>query len=192
MPVLIVVMNALFWIEFTAKPQWVVEPKSQEVSVDGNATFQCKARGMPPPQVQWSINGLSLTGKLKFHFLPPQTEIFLYIRLNSQCCLSLPRGKDSLAWMNTLWRHKSYNDMTSWLTKVGAVFKPENLWSRFLMQKWGNVMRIEKNNQPRLCTRTVKSTLMSKICNFHDSASLVMDCESLTFSGSPCPCTKWW
>ena len=31
-------------------------------------------------------------------------------------------GKDSFAWVNTLLRHKSYNDVTSWLTQVGAVF----------------------------------------------------------------------
>ena len=37
-----------------------------------------------------------------------------------------------------------------------------------------------KNNQSQLCTETGKSTLVSKICNIHDSASLVVDCKSLT------------
>ena len=67
-------------------------------------------------------------------------------------------------------------------------------WRRFLSRKrfevvfeskkWGFVMTIEsgrrKINQPRLCAGTGKSTLVSKICNFHDSASLVVDCKSLT------------
>ena len=59
-------------------------------------------------------------------FLPPQTEFFPDFRSNSQCCLSLVvftyLGKDSFAWVNTLRRHKSYNDVTSWLTQVGTVF----------------------------------------------------------------------
>ena len=39
---------------------------------------------------------------------------------------------------------------------------------------------VGQNNQPKLCTGTGKSTLVSKICNVHDSASLVVDCKSLT------------
>ena len=37
-----------------------------------------------------------------------------------------------------------------------------------------------KNNQPPFCTVRGKPTLASKICNVHDSASLVVDCKSLT------------
>ena len=36
-----------------------------------------------------------------------------------------------------------------------------------------------ENNQPSLCTGTGKSTLVSKIWNGNDSASLVVDCKSL-------------
>ena len=54
------------------------------------------------------------------YILPPQTEFFLDFGSNSPCCLSLVvftyLGKDSFAWVNTLWCHKSYNNVTSWLT----------------------------------------------------------------------------
>ena len=60
------------------------------------------------------------------YILPPQTEFFLYFQSISQCCLSLVvftyLGKDSFTWVNNLLRHKSHNDVTSWLTQDGAVF----------------------------------------------------------------------
>ena len=38
----------------------------------------------------------------------------------------------------------------------------------------------EKNIQPLLCTGTGKSIIMSKICNIHNLASLIVDCKSVT------------
>ncbi|KAK3103268.1 hypothetical protein FSP39_018003, partial [Pinctada imbricata] len=49
-----------FSLTVEAQPEWVVEPKDQEVSVDGSASFRCKATGMPPPKVEWFINGKPL------------------------------------------------------------------------------------------------------------------------------------
>ena len=67
-------------------------------------------------------------------------------------------------------------------------------WPRFLSRKhvevvfeskrWGFVMRIESGRRKIInhdfVAGTGKSTLVSKICNVHDEASLVVDCKSLT------------
>ena len=38
---------------------------------------------------------------------------------------------------------------------------------------------VAENNLTPICTGTGKSTLVSKICNVHDSAGLFLDCKSL-------------
>ena len=75
-------------------------------------------------------------------FFPPQTEFFLYVRSNSQCCLPLVvliyPGKDSFASVNNLWRHESYIDMTSWLTnflKFASFSYQKSFCSSFWKQK---------------------------------------------------------
>ena len=55
----------------------------------------------------------------------PEVGLFMYFQSNSQHCLSLVvftyLGKDNFAWLNTLWRNRSYNDAMSWFTQAGAV-----------------------------------------------------------------------
>lgn len=56
-------IKQLIFSNIIAQPEWVVKPKDQEVSVDGSASFRCKATGMPQPKVEWFINGKPLKGR---------------------------------------------------------------------------------------------------------------------------------
>ena len=59
-----------------------------------------------------------------------------------------------------------------------STMQERNLKSRSALQL--STWNIDYKNLPRLCTGTGKSTLVSKICNVHNSASVVVDCKSLT------------
>lgn len=56
-----------------AAPYWTKEPKSQLYAPGETVKLECKADGIPSPEVTWSINGNLLTGNLlcqeTFHVL---------------------------------------------------------------------------------------------------------------------------
>ena len=91
----------------------------------------------------------------RFLYSPTSDRVFFSCIYGRICCLSLVvftcLGKDNFAWVSTLWRHISNNEVASWLT------------------------------------------LVSKICNIHDSASLVGTANLWHSDGFTCPYTKlWW
>lgn len=47
---------------FSAKPYWVEKPRAIETRIGSNATFICKAGGIPTPQISWYINGVPMSG----------------------------------------------------------------------------------------------------------------------------------
>ncbi|GFO23158.1 neuronal cell adhesion molecule, partial [Plakobranchus ocellatus] len=49
-----------FSIRVMSAPYFVEEPEDVEIGVGGNAEFSCSAEGVPPPNIQWFINGESL------------------------------------------------------------------------------------------------------------------------------------
>ena len=125
----------------------------------------------------------------KYDYLPSRTKFSLYIRLNTQCCLSLVvltyLGKDSFTWVNTLWGHKSYNDVTSWLTKVDVMINQS--WCHFLTRKRFEVVFEsknrdwkwkEKNNQPRLYSGTENPPSWQRFAT--STTRQALDCKSLT------------
>ena len=133
-------------------------------------------------------------------FLPPQTEFFLYFRLISQFCLSLVvftyLGKDSFAWVNTLLRHKQYNDVTSWLTQLAPFSKQKAFWSSFWKQKVGFVMRIESGRRKIINHDFVQGQGNPPSCQ-RFATSTTRQASSWTANlwhsgGFSCHCTKSW
>lgn len=45
-----------------AAPYWIKEPKSQLYAPGETVKLECKADGIPKPEVTWSINGILLSG----------------------------------------------------------------------------------------------------------------------------------
>jgi hypothetical protein len=54
---------------FTAKPEWKAQPRKVDVGVEETAIFECKADGIPKPDIQWFINGAPVDGIILYSYL---------------------------------------------------------------------------------------------------------------------------
>ena len=50
-------------LNFSAAAFFVEEPQDVELGVGGDAEFSCSADGVPPPDIEWFINGESLESR---------------------------------------------------------------------------------------------------------------------------------
>ncbi|XP_060569116.1 neuroglian-like isoform X2 [Ruditapes philippinarum] len=63
-----------FSLTVESKPEWKAQPRKVDVGVEETAIFECKADGIPKPDIQWFINGAPVDemrnkGQLKFENL---------------------------------------------------------------------------------------------------------------------------
>ena len=81
------------------------------------ACYNFDSRVWLPTKCDYWTDGHTDTGQ---SFLPVFPVKFTMLSFPS--CLNLPQERQLCLSDLTLWRYKSYNDVMSWVTQVGAVF----------------------------------------------------------------------